>query len=124
MDRWIRSSYFGTNEKCFIETVKNFKSFRFQKGALQGYNFGVKLRKRYKNLLPSNGFYTTNEMFVRSSAAERCLMTAQSFLAGLLPPNKDHHNLPIQWQPVAINSEPRDRDKVTAGNRRHNSNAC
>lgn len=65
------------------------------------------------HLLPSNGFYSTSEMYVLSSAAERCLMTAQSFLAGLLPPtNKELHRLPINWQPVAVNSVPRDRDKL------------
>lgn len=53
-------------------------------------------------------------MYVMSSATERCLMTAQSFLAGFLPPNHDdqRHLLPINWQPVAINSVPRDRDRV------------
>lgn len=84
----------------------------FQRGALQAYILGTKLRLRYKNLLPSNGFYSTNEMYVLSSAAERCLMTAQSFLAGFLPPTSDLYKLPIQWQPVAVNSIPRDRDRV------------
>lgn len=85
----------------------------FQKGALQGYNLGTKLRFRYKKLLPSNGFYSTNEMYVLSSATERCLMTAQSFLAGFLPPTNELYKLPIQWQPVAVNSIPRDRDRVS-----------
>ena len=85
-----------------------------QNGALQAYKLGAKLRKRYQSLLPKNGFYSTNEMYVMSSATERCLMTAQSFLAGFLPPNDDdqRHLLPIKWQPVAVNSVPRDSDRV------------
>lgn len=85
-----------------------------QKGALQAYKLGVRLRERYRSLLPKNGFYSTNEMYVMSSATERCLMTAQSFLAGFLPPNDDdqRHLLPIKWQPVAINSVPRENDRV------------
>lgn len=51
-----------------------------------------------------------------SSATERCLMTAQSFLAGFLPPNDDvddqRTSLPIKWQPVAVNSVPRESDRV------------
>ncbi|XP_055315614.1 lysosomal acid phosphatase [Sitodiplosis mosellana] len=83
------------------------------RGALQGFKLGEKVRKRYTHLLPSNGFYTTNEMYVSSSSTERCLMTAQSFLAALLPPPNNGQNLlPIKWQPVAINSVPRDRDKL------------
>lgn len=49
-------------------------------------------------------------MYVLSSAAERCLMSAQAFLAGFLVPEKSV--LPISWQPVAVNSLPRDRDNV------------
>lgn len=92
----------------------------FQNGASQAYKLGVKLRERYRSLLPKNGFYSTNEMYVMSSATERCLMTAQSFLAGFLPPNVDdgddddvhRHLLPIKWQPVAVNSVPRESDRV------------
>lgn len=81
---------------------------------MQAYNLGVRLRERYRTLLPKNGFYSTKDMYVMSSATERCLMTAQSFLAGFLPPNDDdkHSLLPIKWQPVAINSVPREYDRV------------
>lgn len=84
-----------------------------QKGALQLYNLGQILRERYLRLMPSNGFYSANDMYVSSSVSERCLMSAQSFLAGLLPPpTSDQHKLPLPWQPVAINSMPRNRDRV------------
>lgn len=79
---------------------------------MQLYNLGSRLRPRYIRLLPSDGFYTPNELYVMSSATERCLMSAQSFLAGFLPPTSDRHQLPIKWQPVAVNSVPRDRDRV------------
>lgn len=93
-----------------------FFALLLQKGSLQAYKLGVRLRERYRSLLPKNGHYSTNEMFVMSSATERCLMTAQSFLAGFLPPNDDdddqRYALPIKWQPVAINSVPRESDRV------------
>lgn len=81
---------------------------------MQAYKLGVRLRERYRTLLPKNGFYSTNDMYVVSSASERCLMTAQSFLAGFLPPNDadERHLLPIKWQPVAIHSVPRQNDRV------------
>lgn len=70
------------------------------------------LRPKFIRLLPSNGFYSTENAYILSSAAERCLMSAQSFLAGFLTPIKSQQNLPIEWQPAAINSVPRDRDRV------------
>lgn len=74
------------------------------------YNLGRTLNIRYKRLLPLDGLYSKEDIYVLSSAAERCLMSAQSFLAGLLQPSKTF--LPIPWQPVAVNSLPRDRDNV------------
>lgn len=68
---------------------------------------------RYYKLLPPNGRYTKDNMFVISSAAERCLMSAASFMAGFLPPLDNRNELPIPWQPVPINSIPRDRDHVS-----------
>lgn len=76
------------------------------------YNVGVSLRKRYNRLIPSHGLYETSYMNVMSSYAERCLMSAQSFFAGFLMPINKLHNLSIQWQPVAVNSVPRNQDRV------------
>lgn len=70
------------------------------------------LREKYKSLLPDDGVYDKNDIFVLSSRAERCLMSAQAFLAGFLPPNENFNTLPISWQPIAVNSIPRDRDNV------------
>lgn len=76
------------------------------------YKLGQLLREKYSRLLPADGVYHKDNMFVLSSYAERCLMSAQGFLAGFMPPNSKNNLLPFPWQPVAINSVPRDRDKV------------
>lgn len=77
------------------------------------YNLGKNLRLRYYKLLPSNGLYTKENMFVLSSYAERCLMSGASFLAGLMPPLENRNQLSIQWQPIPINSIPREIDYVS-----------
>ena len=78
------------------------------------YNLGKNLRMRYYRSLPKNGLYTKNEMYVVSSAAERCLMSAQSLLAGFVPPlnNPSIPGLPILWQPIPVNILPRKEDIV------------
>ncbi|CAD7084339.1 unnamed protein product [Hermetia illucens] len=83
-------------------------------GALQMYNLGKTLRMRYYRLLPTNGLYSKDEMHILSSAAERCLMSASSLLAGFLPPLESRNILPIPWQPVPVNLIPRDRDFLLA----------
>lgn len=77
------------------------------------YDLGSNLRTRYYRLLPSDGYYTKDRIYVSSSYAERCIMSAQSFLAGFMPPLDSMNPLPIKWQPIPINSMPRDRDNVT-----------
>lgn len=76
------------------------------------YNLGKNVRLRYYKLLPPNGLYTKENMYVLSSYAERCQMSAASFLAGLMPPLVNRNSLPIPWQPIPINSVQRDRDYV------------
>lgn len=76
------------------------------------YQLGANLRLRYYKLLPPNGIYTQSNMFVLSSASERCLMSAASFMAGFMPPLEVRNKLPIGWQPVPINSVPRLQDSV------------
>lgn len=73
------------------------------KGSLQLYNLGKHLRSRYERLLPSDGFYSEDNMRVLSSYAERCIMSVQSLLAGLMPPDEVGNPLPMPWQPVAVN---------------------
>lgn len=82
------------------------------RGSRQMYDSGTNLRARYYRLLPSDGYYSKNIVFVTSSYAERCIMSAQSFLAGFMPPLENFNPLPILWQPIPINSVPRDIDNV------------
>lgn len=77
-------------------------------------NLGKNLKSRYYRLQPSNGRYTKESIYVVSSAAERCIMSAASFMAGFLPPLDNRNVLPIPWQPVPINTIPRDRDHILA----------
>ncbi|EDW84658.1 uncharacterized protein Dwil_GK14232 [Drosophila willistoni] len=84
------------------------------KGSLQAYNLGRNLRMRYYRLLPSNSIYTQQQVHVLSSAAERCVMSAQSVLAGFMPPLENNNVLPIPWQPVAVNTLARNDDILLA----------
>lgn len=77
------------------------------------------LRKRYTHLIPTDGLYANSYLNVMSSEAERCLMTAQSFSAGFLPPVDNLNILPIQWQPVAVTSIPRSQDRVIMNSLTH-----
>lgn len=83
-------------------------------GSQQMYNLGKNLRPRYYRLLPPNGLYSKDHMYIVSSYAERCIMSAQSFMAGFMPPLENTNPLPIPWQPVAINTLQRDRDTILA----------
>ncbi|XP_037949491.1 lysosomal acid phosphatase-like isoform X1 [Teleopsis dalmanni] len=85
-----------------------------QTGKLQAYNLGKNLRMRYYRLLPSNGIYTQQQVHVLSSAAERCIMSAQAVLAGFMPPLEHNNVLPIAWQPVPVNTIPRMDDTLLA----------
>lgn len=51
-------------------------------------------------------------MRVLSSHAERCIMSVQCLLAGLMPPDEAENLLPIPWQPVAVNVIPSEVDYV------------
>lgn len=83
-------------------------------GSQQMFNLGKNLRPRYYRLLPPNGLYSKDHMYIVSSYAERCIMSAQSFMAGFMPPLENTNPLPIPWQPVAINTLQRDRDTILA----------
>lgn len=72
---------------------------------------GKHLRSRYIKLLPADGYYSKENMRVQSSHLERCLMSAQSLLAGLVQTGSTNL-LPIPWQPVAVNMIPVDKDYV------------
>lgn len=77
------------------------------------FTMGTRLRSRYKPLLPSDGSYTKNDLHVVSSNLERCLMSVESLLAGLMPPQDDENPLPLPWQPIPVSIIPADRDYVS-----------
>lgn len=88
----------------------NFSIF-LQRGKKQEYDLGLRLRKEYNDFLTE--YYMPDEVYVLSSYAERCHMSAQLLLAGLFPPEKEQvWNTEILWQPVPIHDIPRNLDKV------------
>ncbi|KAJ8916536.1 hypothetical protein NQ315_000178 [Exocentrus adspersus] len=82
-------------------------------GKKQAYSLGQWLRARYADYLPST--YNRADIKVQSSNVDRCLMTAESVLAGLYPPegaqvwNKD-----LKWQPIPVHTLPEEDDPVVA----------
>lgn len=76
------------------------------------FNMGLRLRSRYVQILPSDGFYTKDDIHAESSNVDRCLMSVECLLAGLMPPQDDENPLPLAWQPISI--IPTDRDYASA----------
>lgn len=85
------------------------------RGSRQMFHLGKNMKLRYYRLFPSDGLYSRDEIQVTSSAAERAIMSAQSFLAGFMPPLEHNNPLnPLGWQPVAISMVPREQDFLIA----------
>lgn len=92
------------------------------RGMRQEYELGVLLRQTYVNkyhLLPSH--YDINSMSVRSTGFPRTMMSAQSILYGLYPLNtgpllEGKNALPQGFQPIPINSIPREQDSLLVPN--------
>nr|AYV99628.1 venom polypeptide [Dolopus genitalis] len=80
------------------------------KGVGQLYNLGRNLKHRYGHLLPVDGRYSQDNMLVKSSYSERCIMSGLSLLAGFMPPNSNP--LPIKWQPIPITTIPQYDDEL------------
>lgn len=77
----------------------------------QLYNVGQWIRQEYGTII-GNKFESAN-MLVRSSYADRCIMSAQALLAGLLPPSSKDMFVPgLAWTPVPVHSIARNLDKV------------
>lgn len=75
---------------------------------------GKYLRRRYERLL-GNDAYSVDKVYVQSTDVDRTLMSAESNLAGLFPPNggqiwNDH----LLWQPIPIHTIPEYSDYVLA----------
>lgn len=57
--------------------------------------------------------YQSNQTWVDSSYADRCIMSAQALLAGLYPPEPSEMFVPdLRWRPVPVHYTPRNLDKV------------
>ncbi|XP_038049005.1 prostatic acid phosphatase-like isoform X2 [Patiria miniata] len=79
-----------------------------QEGMRQHYELGKWLRQRYvtdSRLL--NSSYVRTEIHVHSTAYDRTLMSAQSNLAGLYPPQgRQMWNEQLSWQPIPVFTKP------------------
>lgn len=83
-----------------------------QKGSRLMYDHGQRLRLKYSRLVKGDGLYAYSNINIRSSASERAIMSAQSFMAGFLPPMTANNMLPISWQPIAVTSISAERDNL------------
>lgn len=83
-------------------------------GKRQHYHLGQFFRRRYGNFLSSK--YLKEEIHIRSTDVDRTLMSAESNLAGLYPPEGGQIWEPgITWQPIPIHTLPEAMDEVLAG---------
>jgi lysosomal acid phosphatase len=74
---------------------------------------GQWLSKRYESLLSKK--YSKRNIYVLSSDVDRCLMSAESNMAGVYPPEGDQQwNPDLKWQPVPIHTIPIRLDNVSA----------
>jgi hypothetical protein len=79
------------------------------RGKRRLYALGKFIRKRYASFLTDN----PGEVKVRSSAANRCLNSVQSLLAGAYPPKGDYIIEPtLIWQPFPVQTMPRPEDSM------------
>ncbi|XP_031634018.1 prostatic acid phosphatase-like [Contarinia nasturtii] len=86
-------------------------------GKEQHYQLGQFFRKRYRKLL-ENGNYLRDFIYVQSTDVDRTLMSAESNLAGLFPPEGNQiWDNQIKWQPVPIHTIPEQLDGVLASKR-------
>lgn len=78
---------------------------------MQLYRFGQYLRRRYDKLIGKK--YSPNKIYIQSTDFDRTIMSAQTALAGLYPPNEDEkwHN-EILWQPIPVHTIPWNMDHV------------
>ncbi|XP_018417638.1 PREDICTED: lysosomal acid phosphatase isoform X3 [Nanorana parkeri] len=80
-------------------------------GMKQHWDLGQALRERYKGFL--NESYDRREIYVRSTDVDRTLMSAESNLAGLYPPEGSEVFLPnITWQPIPVHTVPESEDRL------------
>lgn len=86
-----------------------------QIGRQQQHELGAYLRRRYINLMPNNGSYHRNNIYVQSTDVDRTLMSAAHNLAGMFPPeNQQIWNDSLLWQAIPIHTIPQHLDYVLA----------
>lgn len=87
-------------------------------GKQQQYELGSYLRKRYYKLLPENGTYSPNNIYIQSSDVDRCIMSAAYTLAGMFPPTgQEIWNNSLMWQAIPIHTIPKRLDHILAAKR-------
>lgn len=70
------------------------------------------MRKRYKLFLEND--FTVDNIYARTSDADRCHMSGGTLLAGMFPPTEDETwNPDLLWQPIPLHSLPRNLDNVS-----------
>lgn len=86
------------------------------RGKERHYELGKWLRHRYEDFLPME--YSRDDIYIRSTDVDRTLMSAESNLAGLYPPNDQQKwNTKILWQPIPVHTTPEIEDEILAAKR-------
>ncbi|XP_043277174.1 lysosomal acid phosphatase-like [Venturia canescens] len=82
-----------------------------RKGMAQEYTLGQWIRSEYGSIIGPK--YESSKTLVRSSYADRCIMSAQALLAGLFRPDVGDYFVPeMPWRPVPVHTTPRNLDKL------------
>ncbi|KAH8369755.1 hypothetical protein KR093_000862 [Drosophila rubida] len=74
------------------------------------YKIGKQLRKRYRQFLPP--YYQPNTLHAQATQSTRTIMSLQTVLAGMFPPENTpmEWNKKLNWQPIPILTEPEATD--------------
>ncbi|XP_038072170.1 prostatic acid phosphatase-like [Patiria miniata] len=81
------------------------------------YNLGQWLRKRYIDSGFMNATYNRLSLHVRSTDKDRTLMSAESDLAGLYPPQGNQKwKAGFDWMPIPVHTVPLDEDYLLEAN--------
>ncbi|XP_045465619.1 testicular acid phosphatase homolog isoform X1 [Harmonia axyridis] len=80
-------------------------------GKTEHFELGKWLRKRYYNFLSTT--YHKDDIYIRASNTDRCLMSAEANLAGLFPPvDRQIWNEDLKWMPIPIHTVPSKDDNL------------
>nr|XP_002131109.1 prostatic acid phosphatase [Ciona intestinalis] len=84
-----------------------------QLGMQQHYKLGQYFRERYHSFL-NVSFYNRSQIYIRSTDFDRTLMSAESNMAGLFPPEgkQKWNGTNTSWQPVPIHTVPKPQEEV------------